>query len=440
MPAPISIFWFRRDLRLHDNRGLAAALRSGHPVLPVFIFDPLILSGLDADDARVAFIHAALERMQQELTAAGSSLRVFHASPDAAFTQLLAEYSVGAVFTNNDYEPYARKRDAAIAAKLAGAGVAFHSIKDQVLFEKGEVVKEDGKPYLVYTPYWKKWRSLLRPEHLETAASEQCFPYFYKTHPLPVPTLKALGFGNAAKKTFKVPWPADRLLSDYHQTRDLPALAGTTRLGVHLRFGTVSIRALAQRADRLNETFLKELCWREFFMQILWHFPKTQQAFKPAYDDIRWRDAPGEFEKWCAGQTGYPLVDAGMRELAATGFMHNRVRMVAASFLVKHLLIDWRIGEAWFAKKLMDFDLAANNGNWQWVAGCGCDAAPYFRVFNPVLQAQRFDPQGEYIRRWVPEYGTDAYAEPVVEHKFATDRCIAAYKRALNASRQPLFP
>ncbi|RYZ16798.1 MAG: deoxyribodipyrimidine photo-lyase, partial [Chitinophagaceae bacterium] len=315
---------------------------------------------------------------------------------------------------------------------------AFHSFKDQVLFEKVEVVKDDGKPYQVYTPYWKKWRSLLRPEHLESAGSETLFPYFYKTTPLPLPAMAEMGF-RASPVSLKVLWPQDAVIARYHQTRDLPAVAGTTRLGVHLRFGTVSIRALARSADRLNETFLKELCWREFFMQILWHFPKVHEAFKPAYDSICWRESPGDFEKWCGGHTGYPLVDAGMRELNATGFMHNRVRMVTASFLVKHLLLDWRLGEAYFAQKLMDFDLSANNGNWQWVAGCGCDAAPYFRVFNPELQAKRFDPDAEYIRRWVPEYGTTAYAKPMVDHKAATARCIAAYKRALSG-QQLLFP
>jgi deoxyribodipyrimidine photo-lyase len=439
MSSPLSIFWFRRDLRLHDNRGLAAALRSGMPVLPVFIFDTLILEDLEPSDARLPFIYSALEVMRQALLKAGSSLVVLQATPEAAFKELLTKYPVKAVYTNRDYEPYARRRDEAIASILQEEGVAFHTFKDTVLFEKSEVVKADGKPYLVYTPYYNKWRSLLHPEHLGSAGSENGLLYFYKCPPSALPSLGSLGF-EGATQPLKISLPADTLIRNYHQTRNLPAVAGTTRLGVHLRFGTVSIREVARAADRLNETFLKELCWREFFMQLLWHFPKTHVAFRPGYDAIRWREAPEDYARWCAGQTGYPLVDAGMRELNATGFMHNRVRMVAASFLVKHLLIDWRLGEDYFAQKLLDFDLAANNGNWQWVAGCGCDAAPYFRVFNPTLQAQRFDPKETYIRKWVPEYGTDAYPEPMVEHKAATARCIAAYKKALGRQGADLLP
>jgi deoxyribodipyrimidine photo-lyase len=438
MPASVSIFWFRRDLRLHDNRGLAAALCSGRPVLPLFIFDPAILNELESVDARIPFIYAALEAMQQKLVAAGSSLLVLYATPEAAFKKLLEEYTIEAVFVNHDYEPYARMREASVAALLEAAGVSFHSFKDQVLFEKSEVVKDDGTAYLVYTPYYKKWRRLLQPEQLESAGSELLIPYFYKMDVAPWPSTGEMGF-TGERSALKITWPEAELLQHYEQTRDLPAFAGTTRLGVHLRFGTVSIRALAAEAERFSETLMKELCWREFFMQLLWQRPNVHQAFKVEYDAIRWREAPEEFERWCNGRTGYPLVDAGMRELNATGFMHNRVRMVAASFLVKHLLIDWRLGEAWFASKLMDFDLAANNGNWQWVAGCGCDAAPYFRIFNPTLQAKRFDPQELYIRKWLPEYGTADYDLPIVEHKAATERCLAAYKRALDKTPR-LFP
>ncbi|RZA15284.1 MAG: deoxyribodipyrimidine photo-lyase, partial [Lysobacteraceae bacterium] len=392
MTTPITLFWFRRDLRLHDNRGLYEALRAGRPVLPVFIFDPLILRQLEPDDRRMPFIHAALSALQQQLTAAGSTLDVRHAEPLAAFAELTARYPVEAVYANADYEPYARSRDAAVAGFLAEKGIAFHAFKDSVLYEHDEVVKDDGKPYLVYTPYYKKWRARLRADELPYFPSEEALPYFYRTSALPLPALHSLGF-TGAPTVLQVAWPGAGLLAAYHDTRDRPAVAGTSRLGPHLRFGTISIRQLARDAAAHSETFLKELCWREFFMQLLWHYPIPGRAFKPEYDRIRWRDDEEGFSRWCAGRTGYPLVDAGMRELAATGFMHNRVRMVAASFLCKHLLVDWRLGEAWFAQQLLDFELASNNGNWQWVAGCGCDAAPYFRVFNPELQAKRFDPQ-----------------------------------------------
>ncbi|GAB4091190.1 cryptochrome/photolyase family protein [Flaviaesturariibacter terrae] len=439
MTQALSIFWFRRDLRLHDNRGLDAALRSGRPVLPVFIFDPLILDRLEPDDRRVPFIYAALERLQEGLVAAGSALEVLHATPEEAFRQLSERYSIEAVYTNHDYEPYARERDARIGGQLAERGIAFHTYKDSVLFEKDEVLKDDGAPYQVYTPYYKKWRARLRAEGIQQAPSESGLPYFYRRPAAAWPTLPAMGF-TAEKTVLEIPWPGAALLRGYHDNRDKPAVAGTSRLGPHLRFGTVSIRQLAEAAEEHSETFLKELCWREFFCQLLWHHPDTEHAFKPEYDRIAWRDDEEGFARWCEGRTGYPLVDAGMRELAATGFMHNRVRMVAASFLCKHLLIDWRWGEAWFARQLLDFELASNNGNWQWVAGCGCDAAPYFRVFNPELQAQRFDPQEIYIRRWVPEFGTDAYPAPIVEHKLATARCIAAYKKALGKETLSLFP
>lgn len=440
MTNSLRVFWFRRDLRLHDNHGLFAALSAGEAVLPVFIFDPSILNRLERDDARLPFIYSALEALEEKLRLAGSSLEVLYAEPLAAFAALLERYPVTSVYTNADYEPYARQRDAAVADFLCTRGVAFYACKDQVLYEHGEVTKDDGAPYQVYTPFYKRWRERLRKEGLPHYASEERVPYFYKRSPAGWPELRALGFDQAVPK-LAVQWPEPALLQSYHDRRDRPDLPGTSRLGVHLRFGTVSVRQLAREAVAHSETFLKELCWREFFMQLLWHFPNVDKAFKPEYDRIAWRADEEGFAHWCTGRTGYPLVDAGMRELAATGFMHNRVRMVAASFLCKHLLIDWRLGEAWFAQKLMDFDLAANNGNWQWVAGCGCDAAPYFRVFNPELQALRFDPQQDYIRRWVPELGTPDYPAPIVAHKEATARCIAAYQKALGKVQQPtLFP
>ena len=430
----IVLFWFRRDLRLMDNHALFAALSSGLPVVPVFIFDTAILSCLeDKDDKRVSFIYAALQRLQNRLTAMGSTLDVRYGKAEEVFLQLLDDYSVQAVYANHDYEPYARRRDETMAALLATKEIRLHTFKDQVIFEKSEVAKDDGSGYLVYTPYAKKWKALLTQVHYQTFSSEKQLHRFYQQAPLPLPPLKEMGFVfNEAIPDVKA---ADKaIVQHYHQTRDIPSLAGTTRMGVHLRFGTVSIRQLVATALQLNEVFLGELIWREFFMQVLWHHPRVEtEACKIPYDHIRWRNNEDEFMRWCRGETGYPIVDAGMRELNETGFMHNRVRMIAASFLVKDLLIDWRWGEAYFARKLLDFELSSNNGNWQWAAGCGCDAAPYFRVFNPETQAKRFDPKGIYIRKWVPEWDSLPYPKPIVDHAFAKDRCIKAYKAALLA-------
>jgi len=439
MSVPVTLFWFRRDLRLNDNRSLAAALRSGNPVVPVFIFDPMILRRLPADDRRVPFIYGALEALQQLFVAAGTSLEVLHATPAAAFSELSRKYTIAEVHAGRDYEPYARERDEAIRTQLESQGIPFFLHQDQVLLEPGAVLKNDGTPYTVYTPFYRKWRATLTAEHFAFSGSEELQSYFYRKSPEAWPSLGEMGF-SAAPVPLITPWPESTLIRQYADTRNLPAVAGTSRLGVHLRFGTISIRKLALLADRESEVFLKELAWREFFMHLLAHFPRLAgEAFKKDYDSIAWRDDLEGFDRWCKGTTGYPIVDAGMRELTATGFMHNRVRMVTASFLCKHLLIDWRLGERWFAEQLMDFELASNNGNWQWVAGCGCDAAPYFRIFNPVMQQQKFDPVFAYVRRWVPEYGTAAYPKPVVDHKMATARCLAAYKRALGREQLSLF-
>jgi deoxyribodipyrimidine photo-lyase len=445
----INIFWFRRDLRLHDNAGLCQALQSGLPVLPLFIFDSDILDALPSrQDARVEFIHTALTGMQRELEALGSTLLVRHGKPAAVWQAILQEYPVQAVFTNRDYEPYAIQRDQRVQALLAERGIQFHTSKDHVIFEKDEVLKDDGKPYTVFTPYSKKWKTRLysrmetvvledgrseaRPSYLQPHPTEKYFSNFFACAPAPAPTLAEIGFAPSGI-AFPPPTVSSGLIRQYEATRNFPAQPGTSRLGVHFRFGTISIREKAQRALALSETYLNELIWRDFYSQILGHFPQVvTQPFKPAYAFIPWRDAPADFEKWCAGKTGYPIVDAGMRELNATGFMHNRVRMITASFLTKHLLLDWRLGEAYFAEKLLDFDLASNNGGWQWAAGCGTDAAPYFRVFNPEEQTKKFDPEYKYIRRWVPEFGTPAYPRPMVEHKFARERCLATYKKALN--------
>jgi deoxyribodipyrimidine photo-lyase len=430
----LNIFWFRRDLRLTDNAGLYHALKSGGPVMPVFIFDTNILQQLDnRTDRRVEFIHQRLGRLQEELIALGSSLKVLYGTPLQAFQQLVQEHPVKQVFTNHDYEPYARERDAVIAAFLKEKGIAFHTYKDQVIFDKQEVVKDDGQPYTVFTPYSKKWKATLNDLHVQVYPVEKYRQHFYQQSPVPLPSLTSIGF-TASGLSFPSPHPDKTLIKKYDQQRDFPGIAGTSRMGVHLRFGTISIRSLVQKAQQLNETYLNELIWREFYQMILWHFPHVGKgkAFKPAYDLIQWRNNEAEFERWCAGNTGYPIVDAGMRELNATGFMHNRVRMITASFLSKHLLIDWRWGEAYFAAQLLDYDLASNNGGWQWAAGSGCDAAPYFRIFNPALQTKKFDPHFDYIKKWVPEWNELNYPPPIVEHELARKRCLEAYKNALS--------
>lgn len=432
MREKINVFWFRRDLRLNDNHALYQALNSGLPVLPVFIFDTEILNRLSSKtDARVSFIYAEIQKMKTQLEKFGSSLKIFHTKPYEAFCELTGQYQIQSVFANKDYEPYAKERDNEVGELLEKKDIAFNLYKDHVIFGENEVVKDDGSPYTVFTPYSKKWKQILNEAEIQSFPCEKKVENFVKTKPFPFSQLKELGF---EKSSIAVPHPeiSEEIIRNYSKTRDFPAVEGTTRLGVHLRFGTVSIRELTQKAMEWSETFLNELIWRNFFSTILWHFPQVvDKAFKPKYDFIQWRNNEKEFERWCNGQTGFPMVDAGMRELNETGFMHNRVRMVTASFLTKHLLIDWRWGEAYFAEKLLDYELASNNGNWQWAAGTGCDAAPYFRIFNPESQQKKFDPKGEYIQKWVPEYGTVKYAQPIVEHKFALERALKVYKAAL---------
>ena len=428
----VSIFWFRRDLRTVDNRGFHEALRSGFAVQPIFIFDTNILNDLEENsDRRVEFIHQAIYKIHTQLQQAGAGVDVRMGEPAKIFSDLLKEYPINCVFTNHDYEPYALQRDAAVKTLLESQGVAFHSFKDQVLLEKQEVIKDDGKPYTVFTPYSRRWKATLQKEHLQSYPSEQLLQACASYQGAEFPTLAAIGFSPSGIAFPSSVWQTDTI-KQYKERRDLPAIKGTTQLGVHLRFGTISVRSLAREAGSLNETFLNELIWRDFYHMILWHFPHVVgNSFKPAYDAIQWRNNPLEFQAWCEGVTGYPIVDAGMRELNSTGYMHNRVRMIVASFLTKHLLIDWRWGEAYFAKKLLDFDLAANNGGWQWAAGSGCDAAPYFRVFNPYLQTQKFDPELHYIRHWVPEFEELTYARPIVEHDYARKRCLEVYAKAL---------
>lgn len=432
--ASVNIFWFRRDLRFHDNAGLYHALRGDLPVLPLFIFDRDILDELEEKaDARVQFIRDTLVALQSALGKWSSGLEVHYGRPEEVFGELLSRYKVGRVFTNLDYEPYARRRDGAIAKQLASRGIPFHLYKDQVIFDRDEVLKDDGEPYTVFTPYSKRWKARVNDFYLRSYPVEKYLDNLYKRAGGRIPSLASMGF-RPSSITIPLNEVNTETLNKYARQRDFPGIVdGTSRMGVHLRFGTCSIRELARKATALSEVYLGELIWRDFFHMILWHFPAvgTGKAFRPAYDLIRWRNNEQEFEKWCQGQTGYPIVDAGMRELNTTGFMHNRVRMIVASFLAKHLLIDWRWGEAYFASKLLDYDLAANNGNWQWAAGSGCDAAPYFRVFNPRLQTEKFDPELIYVRRWVPELETFAYPAPIVEHEMARKRALDAYAKAV---------
>ena len=425
-----TLFWFRRDLRLNDNAGLYHALNDSQEVIPVFIFDSVILEKLeDPADRRVEFIHHSLLMLQQELVKSGSSLLILHGNPIELFEHLRPK----AVYCNHDYEPYATKRDGYVSKIFQQNNVNFKTCKDQVIFEKDEVIKDDGTPYSIFTPYSRKWKSTLNESHLKGYPSEKYFHHFKKLKPIPIPSLDDLGF-TATKPAFPDRIIRSSIIEKYDTHRNYPGIQGTTRLSVHLRFGTISIRRLAQLAIKKNEAWLNELIWRDFYHMILWHFPRVEtQAFKKPYDNIEWRNDPTEFNTWCEGRTGYPIVDAGMRELNATGFMHNRLRMITASFLTKHLLIDWRWGEAYFAQKLLDFDLAANNGGWQWASGSGCDAAPYFRVFNPQLQTEKFDPDFTYIKKWVPEFNTENYPKPIVEHRMARERVLRAYKAALGS-------
>ncbi|WP_405202451.1 cryptochrome/photolyase family protein [Dokdonia sp. LLG6352-1] len=430
----VTIFWFRRDLRLDDNVGFLEALKGDYPVLPIFIFDKEILDKLPEDDARVTFIYNELQKMRDTLQAEhDSSLAMFYSTPEQVFKELIADYDVQAVITNRDYEPYALERDKKIASLLEENDISFTTFKDQVIFEKDEIVKGDGDPYVVYTPFKNKWKATFdEDKDLIIHYTSQYLDNLIDHSRLPNVTLADMGF---KKSSIEVPDydVTPTLIENYEDTRNFPAQDGTSRLGPHLRFGTVSVRKMVKKAiAQTNEVFWSELIWREFFMQILYHFPHTKdKAFRSKYDRIDWRNNEEEFEKWKNGQTGYALVDAGMRELNATGYMHNRVRMLTASFLCKHLLIDWRWGETYFAEKLLDYDMSSNVGNWQWAAGSGVDAAPYFRIFNPMTQVDKFDKQKEYINKWVPELQELSYPDKMVDHKEARERCLKTYKEAV---------
>lgn len=422
----VNIFWFRRDLRLEDNVGLYHAIQSGLKVIPVFIFDTDILNRLqDKKDRRVDYIHQALQRIHKELKKHNSGLYVYHGTPMQVLKKIIQDFNVDKVFCNRDYEPKAIQRDREIADFLLKHHIQLKDFKDQVIFEKDDILKNDLSPYTVFTPYSKKWKENLK--NIETLTTDLTHFANYKG-PSEIVPLKEIGF-EKTELEFTEPELNRDIIDSYGKYRDFPAMDHTTHLGTALRFGTISIRKCVQYAVKHNEVWLNELIWREFFMQILYHFPDVvHQCFKKKYENIAWRNNEKEFKAWCEGKTGYPIVDAGMRQLNETGFMHNRVRMVTASFLTKHLLIDWRWGEAYFAEKLLDYDLAANNGNWQWAAGCGCDAAPYFRIFNPYEQTKKFDKDSQYISKWLPE---DYVEEPVVEHTKARDRALKAYKEAL---------
>jgi deoxyribodipyrimidine photo-lyase len=425
----ISIFWFRRDLRLEDNTALNKALESGLPVLPVFILDTNITDELPADDPRVSFVYETLSSINKELNKTGSSLHILKGDPEKIWKGLMESYDINAVYTNKDYEPYAVERDNKTESLLRKHRIGFMRFKDQVVFEENEILKSDNKPYTVFTPYKNMWLHMFRENLPLIPAGKATDRSSFYPSDFKFPSIEELGFrkSNVRVKPYDL-----SVIPEYHKYRDIPAADGTSYLSPHLRFGTVSIRKLVNRAFQENLTFLNELIWREFFMQILFHYPHVvTDNFKPLYDNIQWRNDEMEFERWCRGETGYPIVDAGMHQLNRTGYMHNRVRLITAGFLCKHLLIDWRWGEACFAEKLLDYELSSNNGNWQWAAGTGCDAAPYFRIFNPGTQQKKFDPEMKYIRKWVEYAGKPGYPPEIVDHDFARQRAITTYKAGI---------
>ncbi|MEJ6685803.1 MAG: deoxyribodipyrimidine photo-lyase [Crocinitomicaceae bacterium] len=428
-----SIFWHRRDLRIEDNAGLFKALSNSTEVLPVFIFDRSILSKLPKRDRRVLFIHQEITKLKKQYHALGSDLLVLYGEPIELIPQLASTNSANAVFTNRDYEPYAIGRDKTIHETLQKTKIEFIGTKDHVVFEKNEVLKADGLPYTVYTPYSRKWKDYFKGHYISKYPSEDLVEKLTKrTEKQDLTELIEMGFENTTL-AFPEKTVLKKTLSSYNEKRDFPSQEGTSLMGIHLRFGTRSIRSLVNESIGKSETYLNELIWRDFYQMILYHFPHSaENSFRKKYDLIEWEKNMTLFDLWCQGKTGYPIVDAGMRELNATGFMHNRVRMIVASFLTKHLLIDWRLGAAYFAEHLLDFELASNTGGWQWAAGCGCDAAPYFRIFNPYTQQQKFDKNFTYIKKWVPEFGTDEYTEAIVEHKFARERALSRYKKGLD--------
>jgi deoxyribodipyrimidine photo-lyase len=429
-----ALFWHRRDLRIDDNKGLFEALKQNEIVHPIFIFDKSILDKLPNNDQRILFIYQEIESLKKSYQNLGSDLCVYYGDPLEIIPRIAEEINCSSIYYNNDYEPYALKRDENIHVSLSEIKIDFKGVKDHVIFEKNEVLKDDGKPYTIFTPYSRKWKANLKEEDLREYFIEKYSGNLAQIQQKEaLITLEEMGFESKVLHDFPDRIAKNEILKNYHLSRNFPAVKGTSKLSLHLRFGTISVRKLALIAREQNETYLNELIWRDFYQMIIFHFPKSaENSFKSQYDRIVWEKNEDHFDAWCKGKTGYPIVDAGMRELNTTGFMHNRVRMVVASFLTKHLLLDWRWGAAYFAEKLLDFELASNCGGWQWAAGSGCDAAPYFRVFNPQAQQEKFDKSFEYIKKWVPEYGTNLYPDPIIEHKFARERILQRFKSALN--------
>ena len=426
------IFWFRRDLRLDDNHALFKALKSGYDVLPIFIFDSNITIKLNQNDHRLNYINNVLDGLNKRLSENKKKIYTYKGDPIEIISKLIIKLKIKEIYLNKDYEPYAIDRDDKIEKLCVANNVSYNSFKDHVIFEEDQIVKKDGTPYVVYTPYSRKWIEKFQSNQLDSYPSELNLGGFVDSDKIrEVNYLMDFEKNIISPKTYNL---NKDLIDKYEETRNFPALDSTSRIGVNLRFGTVSTRKIVKTSsERSNNTFLKELIWREFFIQILWHFPHTtEKSFKDKYERIEWRNDMDDFKLWCDGKTGYPIVDAGMNQLNKTGFMHNRLRMVVGSFLCKHLLIDWRLGEKYFADKLFDYEQASNVGNWQWVAGCGVDAAPYFRIFNPEEQQKKFDKELQFIKKWIPNYDKDNYINKIVDHKFARERCLNTYKKALN--------
>lgn len=427
----INIFWFRRDLRLDDNIALNHALAEGIPVLALFIFDTVIIDELPTDDPRISFIYETLSGINDQLLKSSSSLLILKGDPETLWRNLVETYDLNAVYINKDYEPYSISRDLKVEYIIRKKAVSLYRFKDQVIFEEKEIVKSDNEPYTLFTPYKNRWIQKFKDNGEQKLHLYQTDEQNYFKNIFPFPSKEELGF----KKSLQKVRPFDlSVISSYDKYRDIPSIDKTSYLGPHLRFGTISIRKIVYMAISENIVFLSELIWREFFMQILFNFPHVVTGnFRSKYDTVPWRNNESDFEKWSTGQTGFPIVDAGMRQLNKTGYLHNRVRMISAGFLCKHLLIDWRWGEAFFAMKLLDYELSSNNGNWQWAAGTGCDAAQYFRVFNPVTQQLKFDRNKEYIRKWVENIDKPDYPQPMIDHDFARKRVIEAYKSGLGS-------
>ena len=426
----VNIFWFRRDLRLEDNTALKLALLKNKNILPIFIFDNNITDSLTEDDARISFIYYQLSKIDMLLKQHSSSLLVLKGDPVKVFEKLIKEYSVDSISCNRDYEPYAIKRDNSVANFLKNHSIEFTQSKDSVIFEPHEVLKDNGEPYTVYTPFKNKWLQKFKSYEMISDTQLSLTNLLNFTNDFP-----SLNFLDFEQSKINVRDYDLNNINHYAQSRDFPSTDGTSYLGIHLRFGTVSVRTIISKLSGNDSVFLSELIWREFFMQILFHFPKVvNHNFKAKYDGIKWRNNKEEFTKWCNGETGYPIVDAGMKQLNQTGYMHNRVRMIVAGFLCKHLLIDWRWGEKYFASKLLDYELASNNGNWQWAAGTGCDSAPYFRIFNPFTQQKKFDGDFKYVKKWINNFNQETYIPFIVDHKIARARALSGYKDGIDAS------